>query len=401
MVALMSVINKMLKDLDKRGSNAGDGNTVRGVVRSVPDGDDRARPLIWIVFLLVAVLGGALAWLLLDEPLPMVKPEQTLVISSAPSLVQSAPAPVEVSPPPAVVPATPTTPSEQASAVVPITPPVVTAQAVEDKKIQPPPAIKSEVTTQKQERPAAAKSAKVPVPDEGAVKLALSNSLSIPPAEAQQATAPTVRVRGKRGATHDAALMSKETTPEQRADNAYGKAISLIDSGQKAEAIGVLESLLVQNPKHASARQTLVGLLLDAKRTADAIRVLQEGLKLDPARTGMAMLLARVQVENGDTKAAIASLQKSLPYAARTPDYQAFLAALFQREKRHGEAIEHYRIALRLVPSNGVWWMGYGISLQAEGKSADARNAFIQAKDSGRLTPELQAFVEQRINQLK
>ncbi len=278
-------------------------------------------------------------------------------------------------------------------------PPVV-ATPLESKAAQP---SQPALVAQKSERITAAKPIVAPVADEGTEKQVLNKSLaSITTPEARAVKPPVAHERTKRGATAQGpARMSKETTPEQQAENAYSKAVSLIESGQRQEAITALESLLGQTPRHASARQTLVGLLLDAKRPADATRVLQEGLKLDPARTGMAMVLARIQVEKGDIKAALVSLQQSLPYAAKAPDYYAFMAALFQREKRHQEAIEHYRVALGMVPGNGLWLMGYGISLQAENRLPEARTAFIQARDSGKLAPDLRAFVEQRISQLR
>ena len=236
---------------------------------------------------------------------------------------------------------------------------------------------------------------------EGAMKLALSGALaSIAAPEAKAAPV----ARGKRGAGATAAepaRMSKETTPQQQAENAYSRAVTQLESGNKAEATATLEGVLAQNPRHAAARQALVGLLLDAKRSGDAVRVLKDGLQFDTSQTGMAMILARLQVEKGDTRAAVATLQQSLPHATHKSDYQAFLAALYQREKRHREAITHYQQALRNAPDNGVWWMGYGISLQAEGRIADARTAYIHARDTERLSPSLRAFVEQRLSQLQ
>ena len=142
----------------------------------------------------------------------------------------------------------------------------------------------------------------------------------------------------------------------------------------------------------------LVALLLEGKRGADAERVLQEGQKNRPEQTGFAMLLARLQVERRDTGAAIATLERSLSAAERA-DYHAFLAALLQREGRHAEAIDHYRRALRRAPS-AVWQMGLGISLEAEKQYPEAREAFARARAANTLSPELQAFVEQRLKQM-
>lgn len=192
-----------------------------------------------------------------------------------------------------------------------------------------------------------------------------------------------------------------ELTRQQRAENEYRKAASQIQSGSVLEAIATLEGALQLDPLHALARQTLVGVLLDGKRHEEAARKLQEGLSLDPRQASMAMILARLQVEKGELQAAVETLQRTLPYDTDRADYCAFLAALLQRQARHKDAIAQYIVALRKMPQNAVWWMGLGISLQAENRTAEAREAFGRAKASNTLSPELQAFVEQKIAQIQ
>ena len=192
----------------------------------------------------------------------------------------------------------------------------------------------------------------------------------------------------------------KQTSPAQHADAEFRKSVVLMQQGHTADAIAGYEAALRLDARHDEARQALVALLLEGKRGADAESVLQEGLKNKPEHTGFAMLLARLQVERGAVGQAAATLEKTLPYADRQADYQAFFAALLQRQDRHGEAITHYRIALQLAPDNGVWLMGYGISLQATQHNDDARDAFRRALESKTLNSELQKFVQQRLREL-
>ena len=142
----------------------------------------------------------------------------------------------------------------------------------------------------------------------------------------------------------------KDLSPQQRAENDYRKAATLIQQGRAAEAIGVLEQALQLDPRHAAARQTLVGILLENQRQGEAVRKLREGLNLDPNQPGLAMILARQLVEQGELQSAVDALRSTLPYALERADYQAFLAALLQRQANHKEAIEHYLAALRKSP---------------------------------------------------
>lgn len=191
-----------------------------------------------------------------------------------------------------------------------------------------------------------------------------------------------------------------QITPQQQAENEFRKAYALMQKGQVNAAISGYEAALQLDAGHIVARQTLVRLLLENKRIADAERVLLEGLQFDPRQHSLAILLARIQVGRNEIPQALETMQKSLPYAEKQPDYQAFVAALMQRQNRHQEAITHFKAALQLNPQSGVWLMGLGISLRAEQQNAEARDAFTRALEVRNLSTELQAFVTQQLKEL-
>lgn len=203
-------------------------------------------------------------------------------------------------------------------------------------------------------------------------------------------------------ATHQISVTPpiKQVSAGQQADAEFRKAVALMQQGRITDALAGYESVLRLDANHDAARQALAALLLENKRGSDAERVLQDGLTLKPAHVVFAMTLARLQVERGAVEQSVETLEKYLPYAGSQADYHAFLAALLQRQNRNGEAITQYQIALQIAPDNGAWQMGYGISLQALERNVEARNAFKRALDTRTLTPELQAFVEQRIKGL-
>ncbi|MGO4377716.1 tetratricopeptide repeat protein [Pseudoduganella sp. RAF19] len=210
--------------------------------------------------------------------------------------------------------------------------------------------------------------------------------------KARGSAAGGVGAAGAGGAAEEYAVGS-----QQRAENEYRRALGALQDGRVSEAVAGLEQAVYLYPRHDAARQTLVGLLVERKQYADAIRHLQFAISLDPRQSNMTMLLARLQSEQGGP--AIETLQRGLQYASGNAEYRALLAGMLQRTQRNHEAVEQYQAALKLQPSNGVWWMGLGISLQADKRAAEAHDAFVHARDSGRLTPELQAFVERKLQQ--
>lgn len=381
----MSLINKMLQDLEQRRVDVTAGAAMHSQVRAVAPEPKRIHAAWWLVLLLAVSLVSMSAWLWL-RPAPQAAGPAKLTLKLAPDL--------------RVV----TLPAEQSSVVeMPHAIPEPTQPAVTKSDTDMPAQIDQHGDSRGDQR--------VDQPSDQR-----SNSLSSKPvlpvvvsaAPAKIAAVPLAPLL--RAATPDPvvpAVLNKhvrELTSQQRAENQYRRASSLMQQGKNADAMAELEQALQIDPLHAAARQTLVGLLLEVKRQDEAIRRLQDGLKLDADQPGLAMILARLQVEKGELRPALDTLQRSLPFAANRADYQAFLAALLQRDKRHKEAADHYVIALQNAPKNsaqlGLWWMGLGISLQAENRVAEAQDAYGRAKASNTLSAELQAYVDQKLSQL-
>lgn len=190
----------------------------------------------------------------------------------------------------------------------------------------------------------------------------------------------------------------KQISVAQQADAEFRTAVALMKQGRNSEAQSAFEAALRLDTGHDAARQSLVSLLLDGKKWLEAELVLQDGLKNKPTNGGFAMLLARLQVQRNDLDLAVVTLENSLPYALQQAEYQAFYAALLQRKSRHQDAVEHYQVALKSAPNMATWLMGYGISLQALSRATEAKEAYQRALDAKTLSPELQAFVQQKIN---
>lgn len=343
----MSLINRVLNELEQRGAHPSPEQTL---IRAVPARAERR----WQIPALLALLATSLVagWLLWPK-------------TRAPAVAAAQP----------VVPA-PTTDN------------------LPQLLLQPAAKLSYELSALPPEQPPAA-------PAVEPARATKPDSASRPPAQPQK-TAPKPAANPSSAAREPSAasMPLKQISSGQQAEAEYHKAELLQQRGQQAEALAGYEAALKLDAKHEAARLAQAALLLAGRRGAEAERVLQEGVRLKPQHIPFGMALARVQVESGKVGQALDTLQANLPQADENADYQAFYAALLQRQGRHKEAINNYQIALQLAPGNGIWQIGYAISLQAVQRPEDAKAAYQRALATQTLTPELTAFVQQKLKGL-
>ena len=183
----------------------------------------------------------------------------------------------------------------------------------------------------------------------------------------------------------------------ETAETEYRKGMNLIKRGSIPDAAIVLRAALQIDPRHLLARQALLSLLVDQQQWDEAMTVAAEGLVLDPKQAGWTMLVARLQVERGEMSSALETLDQHAKYAASDADYLSFHALLLQKAKRYQEAVSHYRAALALRPSEGRWWYGLGLALEANQQSVEAKEAYTQARATANLPADLATAVEQKL----
>lgn len=385
----MSLINKMLRDLDARHASTGQ-TVLPSEVRPLPE---QAKPPrvgrgVWILAGLAGVAVAALqtsAWWL-----PVLAEANLL----PPSLL---PAPAAVAPPPVV--------HAQAS-------PTVVLQLPPPEQMLPLPSLPEALAPAAEAQPASAPPAAVAGHEQAPRQLADSRGAGLKidsslPEVTPQPAAPAVAARPKqsapaaksaRGGTP--AKIDKQqilATPQDRAEAEYRKGVATFRQGHSSEAVGQLRAALQEDSRHLAARQTLLSLLAEQKQWDEVQSLLKEGLDLMPTQIAWAMALARIQVEGGNATAAWETLQKYMAYGEKNADYQGFAGVLLQRLQKSREAALHYQAAVQIKPNEGRWWLGMGLAYEADGRAAEARDAFQHARGAGGLTPEMLAVIDKKL----
>ena len=391
----MSLINQLLQDLDKRHASGAEVKGLSPRVRPLPG------PIRWRTYVLLGLglaATAAAAAVMLSYP-------------ARPKLVRH-----DLPPPAASIPAATseahTTPSAraadtQATEAVPI-PPAVTALAVPvfqmAEELSRLPDAKPKAAVAPPRKVAAQRETRsVQKPRATPADLQANGTVATPPAPAAPEAAPDKIEEVTLAQPASVLPVEKQMrapTAYERAEIEFRNAVARLRQGRVSDAEAGFRRALEQDHSHGAARQALISLLIDLKRFDDTEEVLRETLEVNPRQPKHAMLLARLELERGDVSGAVKTLESVKPYAGLDAEYLAFLAAAYQREARHQEALDMYRNALGVAPGNAVWMIGAGISLQALKQPEQAREAYRAAAESRTLTPELQAFVDLRLREL-
>ena len=368
----VSLINKMLQDLDRRQALAGATDASVVQVRALAEGHRGGREWLWRIVAVLLTLG--LGWVIWVGYQLLPKPLVTGVGLRAASEAQTRPIPAQPAPPPAP---SVTAPPPAPAPVVEPTPPVPT----EAQPVPPPPP----------ETLRLAREIETPVRAPGA---AGREAATKEPAKAPKLAAVPGLARGtvdKRDRVHSAA----ETAQAQ-----FRRAAVLLNQGRLSEAEDQLAGALRADPSHAAARQTYVAMLLEQHRVEAARRLLQETLAVNAAQPAFAVALARIYTEQRDYPDALEVLDKAGP-AARNAEYQAMRGAVLQRLGKNLEAVQAYQNAIRIAPQPGTTWVGLAISLETLGRRPEAAQAYRRALDAGSLAAEAREYAESRARALE
>lgn len=189
-------------------------------------------------------------------------------------------------------------------------------------------------------------------------------------------------------------------TPEQMADAAYEKALSLTEKNQLPQAIYLLQKILNTMPSYFVAREALTTLLIQERQFAQAETVISIGLNLQPHYPPFTQLAAQLYIAENQPERALEILQTASPGIADDPQYYAFMAALYQRLGRPAAAVKLYGELVQTQSHNALWWLGLATGLDSLGKSKAALEAYQNATSTGNLNSALQDYVDHRITAL-
>ena len=384
----MSVINKLLRDLDKRKHTTPTATSLpelnlRSGTASVPTFSNRApnattrwRSVIAPGMLIIAAL---LVWEWqtgdLEQiervlsgrprpmpvaPLPMVAPPPPVLQADAPEQAASAPQAAASAPAPAT--ASAATPvaaaSSPAPAVSPAKPPVAPAVVAAVPARAPAPAAA-----------AAAKPREEPLPAKSEpTKAATAKPDPVAAAPRRPATSATP------GPNESAPAMDPGQRQLQAARDAVAQAQTLWNTGSQGGAVDLLQQAV------ASTERSMV-TTPGAAMTQSLVLLTREYTRL---------LLAQ-----GKAGAVLDVMTRLEPQLRAEPDMWAVRANAAQRLGRHQDSVHAYLTALQSRPNEQRWLLGAAVSTAALGQTANATDLATRARAIGPISADVQTYLRQ------
>jgi len=370
----VSVINKMLRDLDSRratgttGTQSGESRTgvtrntasVKGARRATQEPSSGRWGRSFLMLGLVLGLGAAVWWLLVDRGIVNLMPERRAVTAPVTVVV---PKPVPV---PAPVPASSLA---TVASVVAATPtlkiePVVVAALSSQASVPPALAASSPV-------------AKPPVNNDNAVKVAARDPkpVATPPPQPPSEHAPVSRA---------AVPVAKSSLPV------------LAPSPTAQRQAAVRETLAqAQNLWNSGAHEAALELMRDAVAVAERSSTSGEAADGAALLAPLVQELARMELAEGRVSQVLDMLTRLEPVLSGQADLWAVRGNAAQRLGRHQDSVNAYLKALKLRPNEPRWMLGAAVSLAAQGQTAAAAEWAEKARAGGVVSPEVSAYLRQ------
>lgn len=174
--------------------------------------------------------------------------------------------------------------------------------------------------------------------------------------------------------TVPATAISQSPQRQSPALEALAQAQSLWNSASHAAAIDLLRETLA-----AAERANLAGTLLGSHSVL----------------ASLARELARMELAEGQVSQALEMLTRLEPALSGFADVWAIRGNAAQRLGRHQESVAAYFMALKLRPNEARWMLGAAVSLAAQGQTASAAELAEKARAGGVLSPEVAAYLRQ------
>jgi tetratricopeptide (TPR) repeat protein len=159
----------------------------------------------------------------------------------------------------------------------------------------------------------------------------------------------------------------------------FAQGVMLLEQGQADQAIAPLDQAWRLSDHDPTIGERLAQAYYATRDVTRADLISGEVLKKKPSSLPMLHMKARLCLARGDTRGAIAFLEKARAASPHSIETERMLAALYSENGDTDKAIESLERCIRLEPGVPELLVAYGEMLMVAGRADDAEEAFKQA----------------------
>lgn len=379
----MSVINKMLRDLDQRNNSAASANQI--IARR------HGQPL-WLTLLLLLTFGLLCFAIYAVLSRSAVVPTADLAIAAPEPIAQQLPAEPVIAAEIAI-PARP-----ESNSLEPINSPEPTDRpglaSLQTAALEHSAAAESTATTTitAPEPPIRAEANVAAIAAQPGQQRTEPDDIAVPAAPAATVTQAAAAKTGS-----SLSVTSREPTAAQQQAKLRQQALAATQAGQPQQALRYWQQLQQAAPQDAVVYLAQARLWLQLGQPQQAEASLLQAKSQGIVDADIQLMLAQAAASRQQWLQTEALLPAGFAVALH-PDYYGLKATALQQLGQHQQAFDWFAELSALQPQLGKWWLGGAVSLEALERPAEAHQYYLNALQWGdSLSVQSKTYIQQRL----
>lgn len=195
--------------------------------------------------------------------------------------------------------------------------------------------------------------------------------------------------------TSKMSVSRRQMSADELAEQKIALAEKAIAAKQIKKAEKLLEEAVILRPDDSQTRKKLAALWFGRQAYQDALNILSQGIGLDRKDSSLRELKARIYLKQRQYTAALNTLK---PLAKlKNEQYQVLLANTAQQVQQNEIAANAYKVLISMQPELGRWHLGLAVLYDKNSQFELASNAYKKALTKDDLSVSSESFIKQRI----
>ena len=190
-----------------------------------------------------------------------------------------------------------------------------------------------------------------------------------------------------------------QLSPAELAEVKLKQAREAMKAGERERAGSLFEQVIALAPEHIDARSELAAYWYGRGRVSDALAVLEQGLQLRPQQPRWLLLYARILFNGGAYGSLLSALEQMPLQAAESEELMQLRAAAANEQQQFSAAAQDYQwLAER--ENAARWWLAAAVAYEDAEQPEQALNAYQRALASDDLNADGRRYAAQRLQVL-